>query len=102
MRYFFRRRLPEVKRVLLVESGSRYLLEELISGIRTSFGDDIFVDLVTCYPGLPKGFYPHNTNVYRVTDYRGRPGRKRLYRELAANRYSIAGIICSAEPIMTK
>ncbi len=102
MRYFFRRRLPEVGRVLLVESGSRYLLEGLISSIRSSFGEDIFVDLVTCYPGLPKGFHPHNTNVYRVTDYRGPEGRRRLYRELAANRYSIAGIICSAEPIMTK
>lgn len=103
MRYFFRRRLPpEVRRVLLVESGSRYLFEELISGVRSSFGDDIFVDLVTCYPGLPKGFQSHNTNVYRVTGYRGRAGRKRLYRELARNRYSIAGIICSAEPIMTK
>ena len=102
MRYFFRRRLPEVKRVLLVESGSRYLFEELISGIRTSFGEEIFVDLVTCYPGLPKGFHAHNTKVYRVTDYRGRAGRKSLYRELARNRYSIAGIICSAEPIMTK
>ena len=102
MRYFFRRRLPEITRVLLVESGSRYLYEELIPGIRSSYGDDIFVDLVTCYGGLPKGFNPERTTIYRVTDYRGRAGRKRLYRELSANRYSILGMICSAEPIMTK
>ncbi len=102
MRYFFRRRLPEIKRVLLVESGSRYLYEELISGIRSSYGSDIFVDLVTCYRGLPRGFDPNRTTVYRVTDYRGRAGRKTLYRQLAANRYSVMGMICSAEPIMTK
>ena len=102
MKYFFTRRLPEASRILLVESGSRYLLEGLIPGIRSTYGDDIFVDLVTCYPGLPEGFDTRNTTVYRVTDYRGSAGRGRLYRELAANRYSIMGIICSAEPIMNK
>ncbi len=102
MRYFLRRRLPEVKRILLVESGSRYLLEGLIPGIRRTYGDDVFVDLVTCYAGLPKGFEPRNTVAYRVTDYRGPEGRKRLFQELRANRYSIMGIVCSAEPIMTK
>jgi hypothetical protein len=102
VKYFFTRRQPEVSRILLVESGSRYLLEGLIPGIRSTYGDDIFVDLVTCYPGMPEGFQVRNTTVYRVTDYRGRAGRARLYRELAANRYSIMGIICSSEPIMNK
>jgi len=102
VRYFFTRRLPEASRILLVESGSRYLLEGLISGIRSTYGDDIFVDLVTCYPGMPEGFQATNTTVYRVTDYRGSAGRARLYRELGANRYSIMGIICSAEPIMNR
>jgi len=102
MKYFFTRRQPEVSRILLVESGSRYLLEGLISGIRSTYGDDVFVDLVTCYPGMPEGFQAASTTVYRVTDYRGRAGRARLYQELGANRYSIMGIICSAEPIMNK
>ena len=102
MRYFFTRLEPKASRILLIESGSRYLLEGLISGIRTTYGTEILVDLVTCYPGLPEGFDGASTTVYRVTDYRGRAGRARLYRELARNRYSIAGMICSAEPIMTK
>ena len=102
MRYFFTRLQPEASRILLVESGSRYLLEGLIPGIRASYGTKIFVDLVTCYPGLPEGFDPATTTVYRVSDYRGRAGRAKLYRELARNRYTIAGIICSAEPIMPK
>ena len=102
LKYFFTRQQPEVTRILLVESGSRYLLEGLISGLRSTYGESIFVDLVTCYPGLPEGFDLENTCVYRVTDYRGRAGRARLYAELRRNRYSILGIICSAEPIMTK
>jgi hypothetical protein len=37
-----------------------------------------------------------------VGDYRGRPARKRLYRELAGNRYALVGILCSGEVVMTK
>ena len=40
--------------------------------------------------------------VYRVNDYPGRRLRKTLYSQLDANRYTVVGIICSAEPIMTK
>ncbi len=71
MRYFFTIREPQVSRILLVESGSRGLLEGIIPGIRKTYGNKIFVDLVTCYSGLPEGFHPENTAVYRVTDYRG-------------------------------
>ncbi|MEX2261677.1 MAG: hypothetical protein WD696_06980 [Bryobacteraceae bacterium] len=102
MRHFFTRRVPPVSRILLVESGSRSLFEDLIPGLRSSWGNDVPVDLVTCYNGLPEGFSSKTTTVYHVSDYRGRPGRARLYKELAAKRYSIVGIICSAEPIMTK
>lgn len=102
VRYILTRAQPEATRILLVESGSRGLLEGLIPGIRRTYGESIFVDLVTCYSGLPRGFDPATTRVYRVGDYRGRAGRRRLYRELAANRYNILGIICSGEPVMTK
>ena len=95
-------REPCVSRILLVESGSRGLLEGVIPEIRKMYGNEVFIDLVTCYSGLPAGFRSENTVVYRVTDYRGRDGRRRLYRELARNRYTVLGIICSAEPIMTK
>ncbi len=85
-----------------MESGSRCLFEGLISGIRETWGEDTQVDLVTCYAGLPRGFDPERTRVFRVSDYRGGEGRRRLYRELAAGTYTILGMICSGEPIMTK
>ncbi len=102
MRYFFRGDGPPVSRILLVESGSRHLLEGLIPQIRADYGEDACVDLVTCFSGLPSGFPPDSTTVHRVGEYRGPEGRARLFRELAAREYTILGMICAAEPIMTK
>ena len=102
MRYFLTRSLPETTRILLVESGSRDLLEDLVPGIRQTYGPAMQVDLVTCYAGLPRGLTPETTRVYRITEYRGRERRARLFRELRANRYSVMGMICSDEPVMTK
>jgi hypothetical protein len=102
VRYFLTRRLPEAESILLVESGSRSLLEGLIPSLRETWGPETFIDLVTCFSKLPAGFQPENTRVYRVNEYRGRNGRAQLYRQLAKNRYSILGIVCSGEPIMAK
>ena len=101
VRYFFRRGEPDVNRILLVESGSRHLLEGILPALRENYGE-VPVDLVTCYAGLPAGLDPSTTIAYRVTAYRGKTGRTRLYRELAANGYSIVGIVCSAEAVMFK
>jgi hypothetical protein len=102
VRYFFTRRQPETASILLVESGPRDVIEGILPGLRETYGEDIQVDLVTCYPGLPRGYHSATTRVFRVSDYRGRAGRKQLYRELGANKYAILGIVCAAVPIMTK
>jgi hypothetical protein len=102
VRYFLTGRLPKVDAILLVESGSRGLIEGLIPGLRQSWGAEIPIDLLTCYSTLPKGFEPHNTRVYRVGDYPGRAGQKKLYRELAGNRYALLGIVCSGEVVLAK
>lgn len=102
MRYFFSLRFPEVRRILLVESGSRHLIEQLVPILRQYWPDAEF-GLVTCYCGLPAALAGDGqTTVYHVADYPGRAGRRRLYRELAGRGYQIMGILCSAEPIMTK
>ena len=62
-------------------------------------GEDTQIDLVTCYAGVPQGF---RGTVYRVSDFSGPTARKRLYGELVSRQYTVAGILCSAEPIMTK
>ncbi len=100
VRYFLSHHLPETKAILLVESGSRSLIEGLVSNLRENWAARI--DVVSCYPTLPKGFSQETTRLYKVGDYRGREGRRRLYRELGRNRYGLVGIICSGEPLMTK
>jgi uncharacterized Fe-S cluster-containing radical SAM superfamily protein len=101
MRYFLSRRIPHADAILLIESGSRHLLETVVPGLRQTWGEDVAIDLVTCYARLPQGF-PENTRVYRTSDFRGREGRGKLYRQLAKNRYALVGMICSGEPILMK
>lgn len=98
MRYFLSRRIPPFTRVLLVESGSRKVSERLLAVLSGTW-PEIEIDVVTCYPGEPVGL---QGRVYRVTDYRGPAQRKRLYRDLAARQYGLTGILCTADPIMTK
>jgi hypothetical protein len=98
VRFFLRRRQPPVSRILLVESGSRHLIEHVLPGLRQTYGESIPIDLVTCYTGAPEGIHA----VHRVADHRGPAARRKLYRALAARRYAIMGMVCSAEPIMTK
>lgn len=88
--------------MLLVESGSRYLVENLLSGLYANHPVNERVDLITCFPGLPKGFDTARGTVYRVTDYIGRAARKGFYEKLLVESYDIVGIICSGEAIMTK
>ena len=102
MRYLLSQHIPPFRRVLLVESGSRYLIEHLLPGLYKHNPGLERVDLVTCYPGLPKGFDESRGVVYRVTDYLGRPARKGFYQKLRGEGYNILGIVCSGEPIMTK
>lgn len=101
MRFFFRRRIPAFDRILLVESGARHLSERLLPLLRRNHGEQMVMDLVTCYAGLPAGF-PPETVVFRTSDYPGRAGFKRLSAELRARSHSLVGIICSDEPILAK
>jgi len=101
VRYFLTRREPPPTRALLIESGSRSLIEGILPHLRTIWGEQIPIDIVTCYAGLPAGFGPETT-VYRVTDFNSAEGRRRLARLLRESHYSLAGMICSGEPIMTK
>ena len=101
MRHFFTKSIPAFSRVLLIESGSRELFENLLPVLYRNY-PEMACDLVTCYAGTPKNFRSDQGVVYRVADYPDSHSRQRLYQELRANSYAILGVICSAEPIMTK
>jgi hypothetical protein len=99
LRYFFRRRMPPSYKVLLIESGSRHLIEQALPALHEMFGRETEFGLLTCYQGEPSGF---RGPIYRINDYGGAAGREEIAAELEQKDYSVAGIICAAEPIMTK
>lgn len=101
MRYVLSRAQPSGTRILLIESGSRSILEGIIAHLKSAWGKDMPVDLITCYGGLPAGL-PENSKVFRVADYATPHLRQNLARELRARDYAYAGMICAAEPIMNK
>ncbi len=101
VRYFLTRREPPLTRILLIESGSRALIEGLLPHLRKVWGEHVPIDLVTCYAGAPTGL-ASDASIYRVTEYGSPDGRRELIRLLREKRYSIAGVLCSGEPIMTK
>lgn len=92
---------PTGTRILLIESGSRSILEGVVTHLKSGWGKDLPIDLITCYDGLPAGL-PEDTRVFHVADYATPELRGQLLRELRARDYAYAGMICAAEPIMNK
>jgi hypothetical protein len=101
MKYLLSRAEPRGTRILLIESGSRSLMETTVPLLMDSWAADFQIDLVTCYGGVPDSL-PPDTGVYRVHDYGTPEKRKALINELRSRDYAYMGLICSAEPIMTK
>jgi hypothetical protein len=95
----FRRRIPVLERMVLVESGERELFQKLLPGFYQVCPQ---IDLVTCYGGAPDSFRPEAGHMFQIADYQGPEGRTRLVTELCTRDYSAIGIICSGQPIMTK
>ncbi len=87
---------------MLVESGPRPLFDGFVGRLYDTNGQNIQIDLVTCYTGHPEGFRESNGSVYRIQDYRGWEGAKRLATGLRAKGPSVLGIICAGVPVMAK
>ena len=101
MRYWLSNYVPSFSRVLIIESGSRDLVEDLLPGLYEIYGESLQIDLVTCYAGIPVTLKP-TAQVWCVTDFPGAKGRSELLQQLRQKHYDVAGILCSGEPIMLK
>src|SRR5437879_13439176 len=86
--------------MLLVESGSRPITEQLIPRIRSHFGD-VRLDVVTCFADAPRAL-ESQAKVYNVNDYRGRKGRLSLVRMLSDGGSHAGVIVCSKEPVLAQ
>ena len=65
MRRFLSRGTPPFDRVLLVESGSRQLYEDLLRGLY-DVHPNMRADVLTCFAGVPKCYREDRGSVYRV------------------------------------
>ena len=99
MKFFFRRRIPPLTRIVLVESGPRELYETLLPFFYKTSPE---IDVVTCFAGVPSTFRAGAGRVFQIGEYQGSEGRNRLVQELKAREYAAIGIICAEQPIMTK
>jgi hypothetical protein len=100
MRYLLSRRVPPFSRVLLVESGSRHLLEKLLPHFYDAWAAEMQLDVLTCFPTCPESFRAERGRILRVQDYTTAGARRRLLRELRARRYAVLGVICSSEKLL--
>lgn len=101
MRFFLSQAEPPGTRILLIESGSRSILEKIVAHLQSGWGEGMAIDLVTCYAGRPAGL-DESTQVFHVADYQTPELREKLAAELRSRPYAYAGMICAAEPIMNK
>jgi len=98
---FFRRSFPANPRILLVESGSRHLMESVLPHLLRYFGEGVPFGLVTCFAGRPSGLGPEIA-LYNTNHYRDRQARRRLLRSLREEGYNVMVMLCSGEPILSK
>jgi hypothetical protein len=101
MKWVISQKEPTGSRILLIESGSRSILEGIITHLRANWGEGMPIDLVTCYDGRPAGL-DENTQIFHVAGYGTPELRRKLAAELRGRDYAYAGMICAAEPIMSK
>jgi len=102
MRLFFSQEIPPFERVLLVESGTRALMDDFLPKLARDTNPNIRVDLVTCYQGQPRGFEELGIYHYDIADYATPASRQQLLQLLRHNKYDLIGIMCTEHPIMTK
>lgn len=97
MRWFLSGRVPDPARILLVESGSRHLLERAVAEMIRHFPNARF-DLCTCFPGVIETVPVDH--VWRVNEARSFGAKLGLARAVVRTRPPIAALLFSAEPVM--
>jgi hypothetical protein len=97
MRWFLSGRVPPPERILLVESGSRHLLERAAAEMSRHFPEARF-DLCTCFPGAPAA--PAVDRVWRVNEARSLGAKLSMAGSIVRARPPIAALLFSGEPVM--
>ena len=99
MRWFLRRRVPLIDRLLLVESGPRTDAQQLVPLLRESVCGNAPIDLFTCLPDAPAGL-GDGTRTWRSYEARNNAERWRMLLGLRRQRHAAAAILCGDSPLL--
>ncbi|MDZ7639206.1 MAG: hypothetical protein U5J83_13305 [Bryobacterales bacterium] len=102
MRYLFRKTVPPMRRVLLVESGPRALTERFLPVLRQVCGNAVEVDVFSCLPMPETGALPGTRNFYRSQQHAGRAGRTAFVKSLRAEGYQGLVLLCANSPMLLR
>ena len=99
MKWFLRRSIPPITRILLIESGPRQHAQLLIPRLRTAICGSAPIDLFTCLPDLPAGLGA-DTRAWRSYEARNHSARWHMLLGLRRERHSAAAILCGESPLL--
>lgn len=96
MRYFFRKKVPAARDVLIIESGSPEVTGRAMAGLRKLFPKARF-HLLTCFP-VPSSH--HYSSVFEVDQYPDWKAKLALLHRLRKKRWGILTILCTGQRIL--
>ena len=99
MKWFLRRSVPPIDRILLVESGPRAEAQRLVPLLRESVCGNAPIDLFTCLPDEPAGLGT-GTRAWRTYEARNHAERWRMLLGLRRQRHAAAAILCGDSPLL--
>lgn len=99
IRRFWSLATPPLRRILLIESGSREYADNWLRWLSAE-ERRACVDLLTCFDGRPN--HLGGGAVFQTRDYVTKQARRGLIDEFRRNRYDAVAVMCTGEPVMTK
>ena len=97
----FSRAHPSFAELLIVESGPRSVVEQLLPHFY-EVQKCRQIDVLTCYTGAPETFDHARGQVFSIHDPALAQNRQRLLRRLSATRYSVVAILCTGSSTMER
>ena len=101
MRWFLRKKVPPIERMLLVESGPRSDLDAMIPELRASICGQAPLDLFTCLPDAPDELGPAGRR-WRSFDAATAAERWQMLLEMRRQRHTAATILCSDSRLLAR
>lgn len=99
VRWFLRKKVPPIKRMLLIESGPRSDVVALIPQLRASVCGGATLDLFTCLPDDPDGLGA-SARRWRSFNAATHAERWQMLLELRRQRHAVATVLCSNSPLL--